>query len=107
VDAADRDQLRTWAAQLVTREDPERRAAGRAIVMLLEELESRSATERRAPERQEPAPSAGDLDPRSRWARDPAGVSFDDEGAAGGLRRWIRRALGDTDEWDDRDLERG
>ena len=75
IDEAQEQQLREWAQALSERDDPERRAVGRAMVMMLDEiamLRARLARVVEAEDASEPAPpDVGPGEPEPTVAIDP------------------------------------
>ena len=86
-------ELRTWAAALSEAEEPDRKAMGRAILMLLGQIESlRTELEcspAEAPSQAEEAVAGAELPPNEPTA-EPLAVY---DSSAGGVRRWIRATV--------------
>lgn len=126
MDSSQLAELRTWAERLRARsEHDESKAAARAILLLIRELETarselraeradRAAAAQRDERR--PLPLEPESEVRGELLDRPARRMWEDEGqhagfgggSSGGLRRWMRRALGDDggEDWEDEDGRR-
>jgi hypothetical protein len=72
MDMGEQRQLRQWADRLAVVDDPERRAMGRAISLLLDRIDQLERELTSAPGPPLPAPEVVSLDPA-----DPAGMAED------------------------------